>query len=235
MPTNQQMFDTFVTPFARIAFHLVVIILLMGFFEIITRRLMMTSYARRGGLSYKAKKARCDLAGWGIRVVFAFIALLLMLHDFHAWTSDALHAANTASAAFQKNQAASREEKDADGRALGEKIDDQYSTYFRHDGNNCTGSFDRGGQVVDIELDDCAVDCQAAPWLTHADTLNGIDYKGTCQIYGKAYRVNQAGAWSEWSPNKPGELYLTNIGVIRKSGNFEFSLGSGFSRIRSYH
>ena len=186
MPTNQQMFDTFVTPFARIAFHLVVIILLMGFFEIITRRLMMTSYARRGGLSYKAKKARCDLAGWGIRVVFAFIALLLMLHDFHAWTSDALHAANTASAAFQKNQAASREEKDADGRALGEKIDDQYSTYFRHDGNNCTGSFDRGGQVVDIELDDCAVDCQAAPWLTHADTLNGIDYKGTCQIYGKA-------------------------------------------------
>lgn len=231
MPTNQLLFTSWVAPVVRIGFHLVVIILLMGFFEIITRRLMMASYARRGELSYKAKKARCDLAGLGIRVVFAFIALLLILHDFNTAISNAAHPAS----ANAQSQASTREEKDADGRTLGEKIDDQYSTYFRHDGNNCTGSFDRGGQVVDIELDGCAVDCQPTPWLTHADSLNGIDYKGTCQIYGKAYRVNQAGAWSEWSPNKPGELYLTNIGVTRKSGSFEFSLGSGFSMIRSFH
>jgi len=51
MPTNQLLFTSWVAPVVRIGFHLVVIILLMGFFEIITRRLMMASFSLGSGFS----------------------------------------------------------------------------------------------------------------------------------------------------------------------------------------
>jgi len=67
------------------------------------------------------------------------------------------------------------------------------------------------------------------PWKADNDRIHSEDKpERFTEHLRKAYRVNQAGAWSEWSPNKPGELYLTSIGVTRKSGNFEFSLAPDF-------